>query len=308
MLRTVFGLAVLVVLVLFLDWSFLAGLSAKQYTLSALVVIALVACTWFEAARLYALCQGGVDRMELFRVVLIAYFVTNFTPSSFGGDGYKVYALGRSLGYPSATALVLLERSMGLFILLAVAALAVLVHGDQWASHVVGMVRAADLPGLPGEFSLWALALLVVVFVAALWPWRVRLVRFAHSFWLTVSRLPLKSLMHFFVMTMCLHVIRAALLCMQLAVLNYDLNMPQAWVVLTIAAVASMVPVSPGGLGVREAAMVVALAPFNVDYQVALFVALVMRLANVGQAVLGALLLPGGRQGGRVAMGATDAR
>lgn len=294
MLRAAFGLAVLVVLALFLDWSFLAGLSARQYALSAGIVLVLVVCTWFEAARLHALCQDKVSRLEILRVIFIGYFVTNFTPSSLGGDGYKVYALGRTLGYSSATAFVLLERSMGLAVLLSVAALAVFAYGDQWASAVIDLVRDVDLPSVPAGSSLLLIGAVILLAVIVAWPWRARIFLFAQSFLLTLRNMPPSALLRFCFMTVFLHAIRAAMLCLQLSILGYDLAVPEAWVVLTIGAVASMLPVAPAGLGVREAATVVALAPFGVDYQAALFVALIMRLANVVQAVLGALLLPGG--------------
>ena len=89
---------------------------------------------------------------------------------------------------------------------------------------------------------------------------------------------------------------RAVLLCLLVKIFGYDILVGEAWVVLTVAALASALPITPGALGVREAAVVAVLVPFGVDYHVALLAGLVMRLANVGAAALGAMLLPGGRR------------
>lgn len=297
-LRLAFGFAVLLVLVLFLDWSFIAGLSAAQYVLSALVIFGLVLTTWFEAERVYVLCRPRLPRTEITRMVLIAHFVTNFTPSGLGGDGYKVYALGRTFGFSGAAALVLLERAMGMLILLGVSFAAVMVYGDQWAEGVMQLREQIALPAGYDGTRVGLFAALAMAALVAAWFWRSRLLRFASDFLSTLRRLPRRALANFCAMTLCLHVARSALLCLQLKVFGYDLGLEEAWVVLTIAALASMLPISPGGLGVREAATVAALAPFAVDYHVALLVSLVMRLANVCQAVLGAVLISGGRRPG----------
>lgn len=298
-LRLAFGLAVLLVLVLFLDWSFIAGLSAAQYALSALVILGLVLTTWFEAERVYVLCRPRLPRAAVMRMVLIAHFVTNFTPSGLGGDGYKIYALGRTFGLSGAAALVLLERAMGLLILLGVSFIAVVAYGEQWAQDVMQLRERIAWPVEGVAAHAWLIAGVVAAALAAIGVWRSRVLRFATDFLVTLRRLPLRALASFCAMTLCLHVARSALLCLQLQVFGYDLGLGEAWVVLTIAALASMLPVSPGGLGVREAATVAALAPFAVDYHVALLVSLVMRLANVCQAVLGAMLISGGRRPGR---------
>jgi uncharacterized membrane protein YbhN (UPF0104 family) len=103
-------------------------------------------------------------------------------------------------------------------------------------------------------------------------------------------QLPATALLKVLLITLLFHVIRASSLCGVLAIIGASLDFPQAWVVLTFTAVASLVPLSIGALGIREAAFVVALAPFAIAAPEALFVGIVYRVASISQAAIGGFL------------------
>jgi len=293
--RVAFGIAVLFVLSLFLDWTFLANLSAWQYAGTGAVIIALVVSVLLEAERLRVLCQKRMSRGELMRILMIGYFVTNFTPSAFGGDGYKVYALGRRLGYSQATALVLLERALGFLVLTSVAALTMTWFGGSWVADVLGLLGRLELDTTWSASRAWLALVVLLLLAAALWRWGERVQRFLRRFVGTLVTLPVSAAVQFIGVTVCLHFVRSCLLCALLAIYGFSINVGQAWVAITAAALASLLPLSPGGLGIREAGMVAGLTLFGVDSPVALLAALVIRLANIVQAALGALLVTGRR-------------
>lgn len=290
-LRLIFGAGVLALLLWHLDMDAVASLSILQIGGICVLLFAMVGATWFEAARLRALCANSMINAEMMRMVLISYFVTNFTPSSFGGDGYKVFALGKKHGYSGALALVLLERILGLAVLFAGAAVLVMIYGSTWIDKIllnesVALFRSDFL-----SLLIWLFLGAVFIFLALCVFFRRQIARFLVGFFSAWRKLSPAMLLKNLSYSFCLHLIRALLLCATLVVLGLSLDVSQAWLVLTVAAIASLLPLSPGGLGIREAAMVISLAPFGIDIPNAILVSLVFRLASIAQAAIGASLM-----------------
>ena len=288
LLGTVFGCAILLLLLSQVDLALVMALSLGQVAGIVLVIVAGMGLTLFEAARLQVLAQAGFTLWEVLQVVLIGYFVANFTPSSFGGDGFKMYAIGRRRGYSEALALIILERALGLAVLLAVS-LPIIVLGG-WVGEFIALAQAVDISALGrGEqIVLAAVALSLTLLLLAL---RRPVLRFCRRFLGALRSVTIPALCMSLLFALCLHIGRAALLCLVLLTLGQgQVDMGQAWVALAFATVASLLPLSPGGLGIREAAIVIMLQAFGVDASTAIIASLVFRLIIVCQAAVGAAL------------------
>ena len=151
-------------------------------------------------------------------------------------------------------------------------------------------MEKVDLRSYWNDFSQWLLLAVVLAGIEFVSIFRRMVRKIAREFVHAFIRLPASALFKVLLITFLFHVIRASALCSVLAIIDSSLDFPQAWVVLSFTAVASLVPLSIGALGIREAAFVVALAPFAIAAPEALFVGLVYRVASISQAAIGGFL------------------
>ncbi|MFT4518810.1 MAG: uncharacterized membrane protein YbhN (UPF0104 family) [Halioglobus sp.] len=290
LLRLVLGVAILILLVQHVDFNMLALLGAGQITIVILVVLAVVATAWFEAARLRSLSENQFTMKTMLRVIFIALFITNFTPASIGGDGYKILKMAGQKGYVSATALILLERTLGLSVLLLGSFVFAVLLGDGWLQDYYAIGSTVDFQQYWNEFTQTLLAGFLILGLLLLLFFRRFIFKLLREFVTALIQIPFKSFSLALLYTVMFHTVKAILLCIVLAVVGQQLDFAQAWVVLAFAAVAGMIPLSIGGLGIREAAFVVALAPFAIASPPALFAGLVFRIASIFQAGIGSFL------------------
>jgi uncharacterized protein (TIRG00374 family) len=100
------------------------------------------------------------DYKELFKIVNIGTFFSNFLPSSAGGDIFRIYYLKNRFGVPimEGTAITLLDRIfafMGLIILSFISLAAVII------------IKGSVLAGISVDNALWAGVIALPVFCVA---------------------------------------------------------------------------------------------------------------------------------------------
>jgi uncharacterized protein (TIRG00374 family) len=289
-LRMAIGFVVLLVLIRHVDFDSFPSLSQFQVLAICFAIVVLVSTGCIEAARLRCLTQNIYDFKTMVQTIFISAFITNFTPSNIGGDGYKVIKIGRQRGYTSATALVLLERGIGLGVLVAISIFFAFSQGGAWVDEYSAIGSTVDIRSYWNDFTKWLVIGVLGFAIVVVSIFRRAVRRLVSAFLEALVQLPASALVKVLALTLCFHIVRAGSLCGVLAVVDSNLEMSQAWVVLTFASVASLVPLSVGALGIREAAFVVALAPFSVATPEALFVGLVFRVASILQAAIGSIL------------------
>jgi len=214
------------------------------------VVMVLLAFKWYMLA-------GALNIRTSFSAITRLYFVgtvlNNVLPTAIGGDVYRVYFLSRegNASVKRSLASVIMERATGYagLLLLAVAAA---------CFYFLGL-----LPGVAAS-----LALLVVLGLS--YPLLGRLRRNGspandHS-WRWWRNRPLTSSLYGIA---ALSVVQQSLWITVAALLGlaYDANVAWSYWALTVTAVTllTMLPISVGGLGVREVGYASLLAPVGVD-------------------------------------------
>jgi uncharacterized membrane protein YbhN (UPF0104 family) len=205
-----------------------------------------------------------------------------------GGDVYRAVALRQSgANAVAASASVLLDRLSGLWMLCVLGALGALASAPvlaPWAG-----VPAWALAGLAGLAAVLGLVL----------PWAgMRHLRRraapAHR-WLaalhTLANQPDTGprLLHQALASMAVQVLSAAALAAGAWALGVQAAWPAWAFAMTPIFLLAALPVSVGGWGTREAAAVLALAPFGVDAAGAVGAALVYGLYGLAQGGAGAL-------------------
>lgn len=263
-----------------------AVLLAAALLVTALGIV-LSALRW---QRVLAALDVAVALPTLVRHYLAGLFVGNFLPSTIGGDVLRVSRLSAATGEaPTTFASVVLERLTG-WIVLPVITLTGLVLNP-------GLRRLGTASTVALAVSISTLLLLAVVLVAAASP-RVggRLirtegwVRFIGAVHLGLDRFRRHPLAVVSVVGVGfvyqLAVVLAAFLAAK--TLGLDISWTAALAFIPAVAIVQVLPVTVGGLGVREGAFVLFLTPLGVTTHGAIALGLLVYLLNLVVSLLGA--------------------
>ncbi len=299
----------------FLIW-FLVGTIDVGAALARLKQISPVLLAFAVAVFLVQMVLGGVRwhvvlaaiRAPLalasaIRLFYIGAFFNPALPSSVGGDAVRMYKAYRAgLSVPAAVNGVMLERAaMVLALLVMVAATQPLflprvsAEIERWVAPAVAVALLGGVAGLgllmtldrlPARFSRWRL---------------VRGLRLlaADTRRVFLSSRPLVSVLAW-------SALAHANLTFAVYLLARGLDLPVTWVdclaLIPPVILATTLPISIGGWGVREGAMVVALGAIGVPAEGALVLSVVAGLVGMASALPGGLiwLLGGDRRMGAV--------
>lgn len=300
------SLGLIAALALVIDWQGL-GHAARALSAAGLAGVILlnflsqVALIW----RWRALLETVGVRESLarsWRTVFAGMFISNFMPGTLGSDGLRILVLARACGSASvAIGAVAFERAMQVAIYVGLVALAALWPMDWLRTWVQVAVVAA------GTGAILALLLLLKWLggrkISPAPPGAslmARGVAFLGAMLAETGRMQVRLRRHrraqlLFALSSLVNVI---LVVAAVAVVLHDIGqavaLPVVVFALGIAMISSGLPVSFGGIGVYEGALVVFLGFSGVPAEAALLVALVGRACGVLNSLVGlpsALLL-----------------
>lgn len=272
-LRALVAVGVVALLVYTVDWREVAAAfaraSGRVIALGFLVYYLGVALSCYKWRLLLRLERLDPPFGRLVRWYLISAFASNFLPTEIGGDLGRVYLVGRHTGHTLAVARsVFVERLTGLLFMLVLALVGVLVLVPGGAASVAS-VSAVVLAVAALALAAWrtprshpALAARLAALRARLpaklrralddslaLPGRVREGPWSFAIVLLVSLL--FQLLAGFGVWMNLYAVGVAV-PVGVTILGYAL-----------AGVASLLPITPSGWGIREGVLVAALAPYG---------------------------------------------
>jgi len=253
-----------------------------------LVGIALAALRWQRVLAVLGLPTGLAS---LFRHHLAGLFVGNFLPTTIGGDVMRATRLSADNGQaPASVASVVLERLTGWLVLPVLSLVALVVNP--------GLRRIAPRPAATAQLvALATLGLLVALLavaasatvgrrVAGTEGWR----RFTGAVHLGLARARRRPGLAFEILTAGFAYQLAVMLAAFLAARTLGLSV--GWTAILaffpIVAIIQVLPLTVGGLGTREAALVFFLAPLGVPRADAFALGLLVYLVNVAVSLLGA--------------------
>jgi len=211
-------------------------------------------------------------------------------PSSIGGDGYRIVALGHSAGLGAATRSVVAERVAGL-LTLSVIALPFSVAAIHHASSSLVLNAFALLAG--AVLAAGAMAGIVARFLAR---WTAsRLVQLvADDF---ASMYAKSTLFSVFSASVVIHGLSiGTVLCVGATLGLDDVRWWHAALIVPGTLLAASIPISLGGWGIRESSMTLGLAAFGVPHASALALSIGYGFTTVLSGMLGLLLWVAGNQ------------
>lgn len=254
----------------------------------AAAVALLVLAQLFSAMRWNVLLgHPEITWATLFRLYLIGNFFSLFLPTSIGGDAVRTTAASRGPATPAEViSSVLLDRLFG------VAALATYLVAGAIASRTLfaGVVGAISWNAAPWVVAAGLVGLAVLA--AAAWWLRRRfaklhgaLARAALLMRRCVSSPGVSA--RALLLALVVQAIYIAVWSLLAASLGFDLPLALFLLAVPLVSLAAMAPVTFSGLGVREGAWVLLLAPFGISAADAVSFSLLFFLAFVAVGIIG---------------------
>ncbi|MEO7773735.1 MAG: lysylphosphatidylglycerol synthase transmembrane domain-containing protein [Steroidobacteraceae bacterium] len=278
-LKAIVGVTLITVLVINVDWR--AMLTELQQADPYLLAAAFIGCgmqffltgwKWGWAIRLF---DTALPFRLTVRLYAVAHFVGQFLPTAIGGDAYRIYRVRRLL--PSSTVAIsslVVERFMGLVILLLLAAIACLLLAPQYL-----VARSYLL--LMGFGMLGGLVVLVALHYGMLKQFTGRLERFG---WFIALRNDYGSMMSaraawvaFLGLSVAFQVMSIFIVFLVFRAIGSDAGFAQAAFITMVGATAGILPISINGLGVSEGSMVGAALALGLQPEHALLMAIFLR-------------------------------
>ena len=221
---------------------------------------------------------------------LAGLFVANFLPSTVGGDVVRVVRLSADNGQgPGSFASVVLDRLTGFVVLPFLCLTGLLLHPS--------LLRLGTASRLAVALSLLTLLALVAIVGLTASP-RLGGRLAARPNWLRFVGAVHLGLDHIRRRPAAAAAVLGAAVCYQVSVVAavwvaaQALEIPLGWgpalAFVPAMAIAQVLPVSFGGLGLREGALVVLLAPLGVTTEQAIALGLAIYGLNLGVSLLGA--------------------
>ncbi len=302
-LRLLVGLA-LVSYILFArgEWQTFERFAASMWLLPVLVVFG-VAGTAIEAARLrLLLASQAIDLgfLQVCRLVVISFFFGVFMPGGAGGDIAKLYYLAKDFrGRTVEIATVLLvDRLVGLFSLLSVALLLALPTYELLGElPVIRALVAMTVVTLSGLLVAAALSSSASLRRNRAYVWLIARIPFSRYFQraddaMMAFRDHRPAVLRAVLLSAVGHVLMAFTFMLAGSVLVPDAPMWATGFLAVLGMVANGLPLTPGGLGVGEAAFEALFAMIGADGGAGLMLA--WRAAVLPLLVVGGLLYAAG--------------
>jgi uncharacterized protein (TIRG00374 family) len=239
----------------------------------------------------------SVDLFSVLRAYFIGAFFNNFIPTSVGGDIIKILELNRiELTTTTDNSLsVIVERISGIIVLLSIGS-AFLWIQPQWY-RLVGLGFLEN--GQYWLISVFIFSLIVLVINRFGSPdknkettgWRNHL-----NQWLKFPITFTGTSVLVLALSAVFHAIRALVIVLLVTALGHKLVYGMALFILPIIAFAAFLPISMGGIGLREGIITFCLNTFGIPLGSAFGASLILRLLTLFHSVTGGILYALGPQ------------
>lgn len=243
----------------------------------------------FEVLKLFVLLYPKVGLKSTIRAIYIGSCLNNFLPSNIGGDAYKILALSKDGGdWVKWSSLVIADRAIGLaFLIISSIVLLFLCHQTIWQPLWIFLGPKFRLSINNILLTTGGLSLLILI---GYWCRKYFLGFFAALIngWRDVK--PWQYFMAF-LSAAIFHLSRLGGIYFFLQSLGSPIAPVQILVTMTLVAIASILPLSIGAIGIREGAFAIGLGIYGVDFTTAVTTAMLVRLILWGQAVIGGIIM-----------------
>lgn len=233
-----------------------------------------------------------VSRWALLKIYLIGSFVGAALPGTIGGDVVRVRLVGASTGgYVNVAASILIERLTGMTMLILMASVAVASDIDRLGKTVVLTLVGCAAAGL-----IVGLSVILNRRLAAGLAYRVRRKRLGRVVYVlyriqrVLRRFPRLPLLVAFLWSVFFYLGIGLLLFLSCLAFGASIRFTEATSVAVLVSLLMLIPISLGGLGLRQAGDVYVLGLLGIDPGQALAVSLGRQVITYAYVVAGGAL------------------
>ncbi len=249
---------------------------------------------WVSMIRLRSLLEPHkitLKRREIMRAQLMGSFFNQLLPTSIGGDAHRVWYLGKQTGQASIVfSAIFLARLLGV-VSLCLLAIGGIVLRPAWLQEVPALSYGVLAAGGIVVIAALVLALVTPIVPAhegALWWQRV-----LHKVTAALAQYRREP------RVLCIALLLSMILQLEIVLqywlfvwcLQIELNFYQLMVAIPMITLASMLPISFNGIGVREWVMIWICAPLGVERPDAAMVAMLFLAAQLLYAMIGGVVV-----------------
>lgn len=297
--KVAIGTGLIVALFVAVDWRSMAShLRQLPWYVAALaffgyaVQFAISGWKWSWALRVL---EVRLPTPHLVRLYCISHFVGQFLPSGIGGDAYRSFrTMSASDSRTRSISAIVIERAVGLSALLLLGAAAAVQLTTKFT--IAKMFLAAVVAG-----AAISVILLIAVDRGALKPLTNRLRRFN---WFTTLqqdyyqlRLAGRRWIPLCAISLLFQSVSISITHMLFIGVGAQSTLTQSTLIVAIAGLASMLPISINGLGVTEGSIVGTAVALGLNPEKALLVGILPRLLVLPQTLLCGLMYISERRG-----------
>ena len=273
LLRLTISLAILIYISFKIDYSTLGLLddSILIYFIASLLIsflsLFIMSVRWKIIIENNSFIRANV--IDLYGFNFIGNFFSIFLPGSIGGDASRIYNSGKkyNIELKSAALFVLTERVMGLLGVILIFSFASIMASE---AHL-----PSEIDKMP-YFFLFSLAIFAI--------FKNKIIK---------NKIYLINNKKFFVL-ICFSVIAQFGDILIVSVLSDYFNIPitilQLMIIMPLIYIASILPISIGGLGVREGAMATLFALFGFEPSISVVISLLLYFTKVCMAIVGGII------------------
>ena len=270
-LKLVFGLLIIVVILYQIRWEdfFITVKKANYFLLVSAFSLLLIERVWavFKWRQLLIVQGAAISMWRLFCIYTIGAFWGLFLPSSLGTDVARGYYLAKSSNAAISVASVVVDRLMGILSLFFICFASIFFSNgllEQSITNYIYIVFAAVIVGLilllqdrvpdvlEKKISFFSVN-----------PIGMKLLEMHRAF-LRFKKYP-GTLFLAFLYSLVLQIIRVVTIYVTALAFSINIGIETFFVVVPVSIVVIMIPVSIGGLGVREGAFVFLFSLFGVS-------------------------------------------
>lgn len=265
------GVAFTLLLVIFINFDgvlaieIMANLPFRHLLLAvifSLVLITLAAIRWSLVAKALG---TSLPLSESLVVTLEAHFLNQALPATVGGDVYRIWLLRRLTGNSSAAVMCIFsDRLLGMLALLLIAGITYPLAAAELAD--VGVIGS-----IPMVISLLVAGLALGAIIVLLLKKKTRINWAARVFndLLLLGRHPMLLLL-MIAISILAHLQLISMFYALAIGLGLKISFYQALLVFPVVILASTIPITAAGWGVREATLIILLGYFDVQSQAAI--------------------------------------
>jgi len=250
-----------------------------------------------QALRLHVLVTRYTERLAVtLKIFFVSAFFNSMLPSNLGGDAIRLVYLRqlRAGNWGGPFALLLLHRASGMATLLLAAGVYATVQHERLAAVLRAGHIETRLPIETIGIAALMLAVLALAFLVLSAQQRARLAArlrgFARDCAQALSQVGTLVALQLLVLTLAFHFTRMLAFYVIVHYAGESVGLWDLSIVLAVTAIAGVIPITAGGLGLVEGAISVTLALYGVSEGASVAVAIVNRLVLLAGAAVGGLV------------------